>query len=71
MGQSKNTLNTTLKKMGRLDKIIVFSVLIIVMILVCHFLVTLWQELRRPSYLEDIIGLTQMYIYCRIKKFKE
>jgi hypothetical protein len=34
MGSSKNTLNTTPKKMGRLDKMIVFNVLIIVMILV-------------------------------------
>jgi len=39
---------------------VVFIVLIIVMILVCDFLVTLWQELGRPTYLEDIIGLTQM-----------
>jgi cell division protein FtsL len=35
MGSSKNTLNTTPKKMGRLDKMIVFNVLIIVMILIC------------------------------------
>jgi len=35
MGSSKNTLTTTLKKIGRLDKIIALSVLIIVMNLVC------------------------------------
>lgn len=36
---SKNTLNKSPKKMGHLDKIIVFSVLIIVTILVCVSLV--------------------------------
>jgi hypothetical protein len=41
---------------------VVFIVLIIVMILVCYFLVTLWQELGRPTYLEDIIGLTHVNI---------
>jgi hypothetical protein len=41
MGESKNSLTTILKKIGRLDKIIVFIVLLIVMILVCDFLVIL------------------------------
>jgi hypothetical protein len=70
LGESKNTLNTTLKKMGRLDKIIVFSVLIIVVILVCDFLVTLWQELGRPSYLENIIGLTHLQSHSETKNRK-
>jgi hypothetical protein len=35
MGSSKNTLTTTLKKIGCLDKIIALGVLIIVMELVC------------------------------------
>jgi hypothetical protein len=32
------------------------------MILVCYFLDTLWQELGRPTYLEDIIGLSHVNI---------
>jgi hypothetical protein len=36
--------------MGCLDTTNVFGVLIIVMMLVCDFLVTLWQELGRPTY---------------------
>jgi len=39
MGSSKNALNTALKKMDHHVKIVVFSVLIIVMILVCDFFV--------------------------------
>jgi hypothetical protein len=35
MGESKNTLNTTPKNMDRLDTMIIFSVLIVVMIFVC------------------------------------
>jgi low affinity Fe/Cu permease len=42
MSPFKNVLNTTPKKMGSPDPMIVFSVLIIVMILVCDFLATLW-----------------------------
>jgi len=39
LDESKNSPTTILKKIGRLDKIIVFIVLLIVMILVCDFLV--------------------------------
>jgi hypothetical protein len=39
LGSSKNTLNTTLRKMGRLDKMILLNVLSIVMRLVCVSLV--------------------------------
>jgi len=35
MGSSKNFLNTTLKKMGRLDKVIALNQVIVVMILIC------------------------------------
>jgi len=59
MGSSNNTLNTALKKMGRLDKITLFNALITVMILVFDLLVTMWQELGRPIFLEAIFGLTQ------------
>jgi hypothetical protein len=45
MGPSNNTFNTTPKNMSRLDKKIVFNVLIIAAILVCVSLVTLRQEL--------------------------
>jgi len=38
---SKNNLNATLKKTGRLDKMIVFCVLTIVMTIVYDFVVTL------------------------------
>jgi hypothetical protein len=37
-------LYTTRKRMGRLSKTIVFNVLIIVMILFCDLIVTLWRE---------------------------
>jgi hypothetical protein len=37
----KNTLNAIVNKMGRKESMSVFSVLIIVMILVCDFSVTL------------------------------
>jgi len=42
MGVSENILITTLKKMGRLHEKIIYNVLIIVMILVCHLIVTSW-----------------------------
>jgi len=60
MGNSKNTLNTTLKKMSRLDRKIVFDVLIILMILVCDFLATMLRELGQSFFLEGIFGLTQI-----------
>jgi len=47
LGEPKNTRNTTPKRMGRLDKTIVFNVLIIVKTLACDFFVTLWRELER------------------------
>jgi hypothetical protein len=73
MGNSKNTLNTTLKKMGLLDKNIVFSVLIILMILVCDLLVTLVRELGRPFFLLGYFWshahLSLMHVYLH-KVFK-
>jgi len=60
IGQSKNTLSATLKKMGHVDKTITFSVLTIVMILICDFLVRLWQELGRPVLIDGVFGLTQI-----------
>jgi hypothetical protein len=59
MGSPKNTLNTTLKKMGRLDKMIVVNLLIIVTVLIFDFLVTMLRKLRRPIFLEDIFGPTK------------
>jgi signal recognition particle receptor subunit beta len=47
MGSSKSTLRTTLKKIGCLEKRIGSNQLIIVMVLMCNFLVTLWRELGR------------------------
>jgi len=58
MGPSKNILNTAPKKMGRLDQMKVFIVLIIVMILVYISLITRYRELGRPNFLQDIFGLT-------------
>jgi small basic protein len=43
--------------MGGLDEMITFSVLVIVMILVCVSLVILGQELGRPIFLEGVFGL--------------
>jgi fatty acid desaturase len=50
-GNSKNTRNTAPKKMDRRDKMIVFNVLIIAIILVCESLVILYWELGRPIFL--------------------
>jgi hypothetical protein len=47
--------------MGRHDTMIVFNVLIIVMILICVSLDVSWEELRRPTFLEGIFGLTPIY----------
>jgi hypothetical protein len=60
MGPSKNILNKAPKKIGRLDQMKVFSVLIIVMTLVYVFLIKWYRELGRPIFLEAIFGLTQM-----------
>jgi hypothetical protein len=49
--------------MGRIDKMIAFCVLIIVMILVWASFDVLWQELRRPFFLRIFIGFTQMRPY--------
>jgi hypothetical protein len=46
--------------MGRLGEKFAFSVLSIVMILVCDCPIALWRELGRPSFLKDIFGLTQL-----------
>jgi divalent metal cation (Fe/Co/Zn/Cd) transporter len=59
----KSTLNITIpKKMGRLDKMITFSVLIIVMILVSVSLVISWQYLGRPIFQEAVFGLTNLIL---------
>jgi len=59
MCRSKNTLNTTLK-MGRLDKMIIFRVLIIVTILICVSLDVPFRERRRSIFLEGVFGLIHM-----------
>jgi len=60
MRASKNTFITTVKRMGRLNKMIALSVLIIVMKAICDSLVISRQELGQPIFLEAIFGLTQM-----------
>jgi hypothetical protein len=55
MGSSKNALNKTLK-MGHLVNTVVFSVLVIVMILVCDFFIISCRELRRPIFPEGVFG---------------
>jgi hypothetical protein len=52
----KNILNTSLKKIGRPNKLIVIIV-IIVLILLCDCLVVSRQELGRPIFLEGVFGL--------------
>jgi hypothetical protein len=47
--------------MGRLGEMFTFSVLSIVMILVCDCPIALWRELGRPSFLKEIFGLTHIY----------
>jgi hypothetical protein len=46
--------------MGRLNKMITLSVLIIVMKSICDSLVISRQELGQPIFLEGIFGLTHM-----------
>jgi branched-subunit amino acid transport protein AzlD len=46
--------------MGCLDKMIAFSILIMLIIMACDFVVMLLQELGRPFFLEDAFGLTLM-----------
>jgi len=60
VGSSKNTINTIRKKMGRIDTMIVFSVLVIVVLFVCASLVISCRELGRPIFLEGIFGLTHV-----------
>jgi hypothetical protein len=52
MVSSKNTLNTTSRTIARLDKMIVFSILIIVMVLICVPLDASCQELGATIFLE-------------------
>jgi hypothetical protein len=61
MGNSKNTLNTTLKKIIRLDKMIVLSMLTIVMTLVYVSLVISCREKGRSIFLEGVCGHTHMF----------
>jgi hypothetical protein len=61
LGPSKNIHNTTPKKMGFLDQMKVFSMLIIVMTLVYVSLIIWYRDLGRPIFLEAIFGLTHMY----------
>jgi hypothetical protein len=70
MSCPKNALNTTLKKMGRLDKMIIFSGLNIVTILSCVFLEVSFQRRRRPIFLVDVFGLTHINKYKK-KETKE
>jgi hypothetical protein len=46
-----------LQKMGRFDKMVVLTVLIIAVILVCVSLEASWQKLRQSTLLEGIYGL--------------
>jgi hypothetical protein len=55
---SKNALNTTLQKLGRPDKMIIVSVLIIVLILV--YLLLSYREFERPIFLESVFRLNHM-----------
>jgi hypothetical protein len=60
MGRSKNNLNSTLKKLGRLDIMVTSNMLIFVIILVCVFLDVSWQDLGRSVFFDGIFVLTQM-----------
>jgi hypothetical protein len=50
------------KRMGRLNKMITLSVLIIVMKSICDSLVISRQELGQPIFLEGIFGLTHIIL---------
>jgi hypothetical protein len=62
VGSSKNTINTIRKKMGRIDTMIAFSVLFIVVILFCASLAISCRELGQPIFLEDISGLIHIFL---------
>jgi hypothetical protein len=65
VGSSNNTLNTTPKKLGRLDRMIIFGVLITAMIWVCVSLVISCRELERSIFLEGIFGLIHVSTAAR------
>jgi hypothetical protein len=66
MDESKNTLNTAMKKMDRLHKMVVLRMLITVMILVCVSSDVSCQELGCSIFLEGVFGLIQMKITANI-----
>lgn len=58
-GSPKNALNTTPMKMGHLNIMLLFNVVIIVMIVAYDFLVASWREASgRPIFLEGTFGLS-------------
>jgi len=61
MASSKNTANTTLKKMDGLDEMSAFIALIITVIIFCAFVVMLREELEKPIFLESIVGSTHIF----------
>jgi len=67
ISSSKKGLNTTPKKMGHLNIMILFNVLIIVIRLAYDFLVASWRELGRPICLEDIFGIAYMMISTKLQ----
>jgi len=55
MGQSKNILNITLKKMGRPNKMVIFNTIVFVLILVCGSLHNSWREWGLPIFHEAVL----------------
>jgi hypothetical protein len=64
MSPCKNILNTTPRKMGRLDQMMTSSVPTIVMRLVSVFLVTLGQEMGRPFFTTSSSDLVCQWQSC-------
>jgi hypothetical protein len=57
MSSSKNTLNTSPNKMGRLVKMTVFNILMIVMTSVCDFPIILWRQSDGPFFSSPFLDL--------------
>jgi hypothetical protein len=52
----RNTLNTTLKERGCLDKVFAFNMIIIEVTLVYNYLVTQWEELGQAIFEEGLLS---------------
>jgi len=70
VAESKNILNSTLKNMGRLDKMLIFNALMIVTISICVSLVPLWRDLGQPIFLESVLDSSILHRVAKLSGLK-